>query len=122
MAQASFVVNNDAAAAKTFTLQSQDLKSAGYIDMSSTLMEPVLGVISHDIKPTGSSGSDRHSVSFKIVKLDSNNVAHTISASMTLTVPRATVITDTMVQDVRAFLVNYLTNANVAKLIDGVTP
>jgi len=122
MASTTFVVNNGAAVAKTFTLQSQDLKTASYINTESSLSAPQVAVISHDLKPTGAKGNDRHNVSFKTTLLDSVGVAHTISCSLQLSVPRSAVVTDALVLDAVRFTTNYLTDARVASLGDGVTP
>jgi hypothetical protein len=74
-------------------------------------------------KPAGQSGSDRHSVLAQAVILDSANLAHTISASFTWTIPRSSVVTDTLCKDVLAALVNYLAlSGHKEALIDGIIP
>lgn len=123
MAQASFVVNNHAAAATTFLLQSQDTRLAKYIVASSSLAEPVGAEISHDLKPAGSKGTDRHLVKFFIGRKTTDGLVVNVEVgSLQLSVPRDTAFTSTDALDIVAYIKNYLSDANVALLIDGVTP
>lgn len=123
MAQSSFVVNNHAAVATTFLLQSQDTKVAKYITAASSLAEPRGAEISHDLKPTGSKGTDRHLVKFFIGRKTTDGLIVNVEVgSLQLSIPRDTAFTDTDTLDIVAFIKNYLTDANVALLVDGVTP
>lgn len=122
MPSTTFAVNNRAAVPVTFTLQSVSGTKAEYINTASSLQNPEAAVISHDLKPAGSLGTDRHSLSFKKVVTDANGVPAVVSASLTLSVPRSSVVTEVMTQDVAAFVSNYLTEVRVAALIDGITP
>lgn len=106
-----------------YNLQSAASDAASYIDATSTLSAPRTMKISHQIKPIGSSGSDRHTILAQSVVLDANNVPHIMSASLTWTVPRAAVATDTLAKDVLAAAVNYLNLVGVRDaLIDGILP
>lgn len=122
MASNTFVVNNDAAVAKTFTLQSQDMKEAKYIDTASSLSVPTFATISHQIVPQGRSGIDRHLVKFGISAVDVEGKTFTVTASCQLSIPRSTAITDTIIKDVTAFMRNYMTSAYALLLSDGITP
>lgn len=107
----------------TYSLQGSSSDGANYIDTTSNLAAPRVVKVSHSLKPMGASGSDRHSVLAQAVVLDANNVPHTISASLTWTVPRAAVATDILAKDVLAAAVNYLGMANVKDaLLDGIIP
>lgn len=106
-----------------YNLQSAASDAASYIDATSTLSAPRTMKISHQIKPIGSSGSDRHTILAQSVVLDINNVPHIMSASLTWTIPRAAVATDTLAKDVLAAAANYLNLAGVRDaLIDGILP
>lgn len=106
-----------------YSLQSAASDSASYIDTTSSLSAPRTVKVSHTIKPIGSSGSDRHTVLAQSVVLDANNTSHIMSASLTWTVPRAAVATDTLSKDVLAAMVNYLNLSGVRDaLIDGIIP
>ena len=122
MAQSTFSVNNAAAAAVAFTLQSQDSKEARYINPSTSLAAPQAAVISHDIKPAGTKGTDKHVVAFSTTLLDATGVQQTVKCSLMLSVSRSTVLTDAMVKDVAAFVRNFCTDAVVLNLADGITP
>lgn len=107
----------------TYSLQSAASDSASYIDASSSLAAPRLVKVSHNLKPIGSTGSDRHTVLAQAVVLDSNNAPQVMSASLTWTVPRSANATDILSKDVLAALVNYLNLAGVRDaLIDGIIP
>lgn len=123
MAASSFVVKNHAATDTTFLLQSQDTKVAKYITADSSLAEPCGAEISHELKPTGSKGTDRHLVKFfRGRKTTDGLIVNVEVASLQISKPRDTAFTDTDTLDNVAFIKNFLTDANVALLIDGVTP
>lgn len=122
MASPSFSVNNSAAVAKTFTLQSQDMRIARYIDTATSLAQPSKAEISHDLKPDSSKGSDGHMVKFSIGILDANASLQTVVCSLKLSIPRSAAITDLNVKDVAAFVRNYCTDSCILALADGITP
>lgn len=107
----------------TYSLQGTSQSEASYIDATSSLSAPRIVKVSHSLKAIGAQGSDRHTAIAQAVVLDTNNVPHTISASLTWTIPRASVATDTLSKDVLAALVNYLALTGVKDaLIDGIIP
>lgn len=107
----------------TYSLQSAASDSASYIDATSNLSAPRTVRVTHQLKPVGSTGSDRHSVLAQGVVLDANNIPHIMSCSITWTIPRAAVATDTLSKDVLAAAVNYLGLTGVRDaLIDGILP
>lgn len=106
-----------------YSLQGTASDSAQYIDTTSSLASPRTVKVSHNIKPIGSSGSDRHVIVAQSVVLDANNVAHVMSASLTWTIPRASIAADILSKDVLAALTNYLALAGVKDaIIDGIIP
>lgn len=122
MAQSSFVVKNLADQDITFALQGQDARNANYIQTGTSLALPGIAVVSHDIKPSGSKGMDKHVVAFKTTVADSLGVPQVATASLMISVPRASEVTEIMVQNLVQYLRYYCTDACVAKLMDGITP
>ncbi len=122
MAQNSFNVNNAAGSAVGFSLQSQDSKEARYINTATSLAAPQACIISHDIKPNGVKGTDKHIIKFSTTVVDSLGVQQTVIASLMLSVSRSSSITDTMCKDVASFVRNFATDAVVLQLVDGITP
>ena len=107
----------------TYSLQGNSSDGASYIDATSSLSAPRMVKVSHSLKPIGSTGSDRHTVLAQAVVLDANNLPQTMSASLTWTIPRSSVVSDTLSKDVLAALVNYLAISGVKDaLIDGIIP
>lgn len=106
-----------------YSLQGNSNDGASYIDATSSLSAPRMVKVSHALKPIGSTGSDRHTVLAQAVVLDANNLPQTMSASLTWTIPRSSVVTDTLSKDVLAALTNYLALTGVKDaLIDGIIP
>lgn len=106
-----------------YSLQSSSADAVSYIDASSSLAAPRLVKITHQTKPIGTQGSDRHTVLAQSVVLDANQLPHIMSASLTWTIPRASVATDTLSKDVLVALTNYLNLSGVKDaLIDGIFP
>lgn len=106
-----------------YSLQGNSSDGASYIDATSSLSAPRMVKVSHALKPIGSTGSDRHTVLAQAVILDANNLPQTMSASLTWTIPRSSVVTDTLSKDVLAALANYLAlNGVKDALIDGIIP
>lgn len=124
MASTTFSVNNGAVTTgtKTFTLQGQTVTEASYIDTTSNLSEPRMAVVSFDLKPIGARGNNRVNVSFKRVKLDASGVAHVLSGTFQLSIPKTTVFSDTDVVDVALNCATYITEARVTSMIDGIVP
>lgn len=123
MLQTFTVKKNDGTTDVVYALQGASTDSANYIDQTSSLASPRTVRVTHNIKATGGSGSDRHTVLAQSVVLDANNVPHVMSASLTWTVPRAAVATDTLSYDVLMAAVNYLGLSGVkTALIDGIIP
>lgn len=120
--QQSFVVKKaDGTTNVTYSLRSSGA-TVDYIDASSSPAAPRQARISHAMKPIGSRGSDRHTVLFQSVVLDADNTPYIISDSRTLTVPRAAVVTDTLVKDVIAAQTGYWALPGMIEAtLDGIT-
>lgn len=122
MQQTFTVKKSDGTTNVVYSLRSANGNSAEYVDATSSPSAPRLAKISHALKPIGSRGSDRHSILFQTVVLDAEGLPHIVSTSVTITVPRAAVVTDTIVKDVIAATTGYLALAGVVDAtIDGIT-
>lgn len=124
MAQSSFNVNNSAAVATSFTLAAQSGRDASYVALSAgTASEPLEAEIRHTVRPVGVSGVDRHAVQFrKTVVNDTTGVVSVAKMNVTMDIPRDAEITATVVKDLFYFAKNYLSDANLALVSNGVTP
>lgn len=106
-----------------YQLQGSNGNEASYIDPTSSLSAPRQVKVSHNVKPIGSTGSDRHTIIAQGVVVDAASASHVISASLTWTIPRSAAATDTLSKDVLAALTNYLNLSGVKDaLIDGILP
>lgn len=115
------VKKNDGTTDVVYTPQGSTLDSATWIDTTSTLSAPRSAKLVHNVKPIGSVGSDRHTLTFQSVVMDTNGVPHVISTTFGLTVPRAAVVTDTLILDCISALQGCLAAPGVkAALIDGI--
>lgn len=124
MAQQTFVVKNHAAADVTFTLQSQDKKTTRYMAPTSRLAAPKVCEVVMDVKPIGSTGSDRVTVAFAYSKLNSVTAKPmTGRASFQLVLPRDSEWADTDTLDVADQLLDYLQKDGfLMTLIDACVP
>lgn len=106
-----------------YNLQSAASSEASYIDATASLAAPRLVKISHSLKPIGSVGSDRHTVLAQSVVSDSSGNPFVMSASVTWTIPRNALATDTLAKDCLVAALNYLNLVGVKDaLIDGILP
>jgi hypothetical protein len=94
------------------------------MDQASTLAEPAVLRIKHSVTGKGSAAVDRHLVQIARTEADSSSSATAI-VNMTLTVPRSSLITNQIVYDMVANLLDFvmagglstLTTTNIAKLL-----
>jgi len=108
-----------------FTKQAQNGLNTDWIDTASAPSAPQRFSIKHDIKPVGSLAADRHTVISSRTALDSAGKPFTVSASVSLVVPRTSALGDTDLKDMVSFLLCYLGstgNTNIAILADGISP
>jgi len=109
----------------TFTQQSKSGAVSEWIDAAGSLAVPQSASFRHEIKPLGSKGADRHSVTFRRAKVGSDGVLGLASATLSLVVPRTGDISDTDMQDLIRFIMCYFGasgNTNIANFLDGITP
>lgn len=80
------------------------------IDVASTAAEPGYLVIKHSASGKNGDAIDRHLVQFSRTKLSSTGVPRVCTANFTLSIPRDTVITATIVEDLVANLVDLISD------------
>lgn len=103
-------LDNAAGAEATFVLLSRDATGTRRLDNSSTPAEPRACVIKHTTSGVGQAAVDRHLVQFSITKLDAETIPRTGIVNLTLTVPRATVITSAMIYDLVSNVVDLISD------------
>jgi len=81
---------------------------------------PRVMTISHEVSGKGSAAVDRHLLRFDQTEVDDNDDTSiaTGSAHIVLTVPRKNITVDIM-KDLVTFVKNYLTEANIEKILNG---
>lgn len=93
-----------------------------YINKSAGLLEAEKLMISHNMRPAGAKGSDIHVIEFSKQDVDDTTGAFTVgSARLTLTIPRATGFSTTVIRDLTKQLQCLLANAVIDALVVGVT-
>jgi hypothetical protein len=114
-------INDAAAAAKTFALQKLSATESTRIDTGTTLANPRVMSIKHSLSgPKGVDQVDRHLLSFATTKTDGNGKQATTVLNCTIALPRNGVVARADVNDLIAFVRNWLnTSANVDALLLG---
>jgi len=105
----TLTINNAAAAAKSFVLNLLAGNSSERIESTSTLTNPVKMMIRHSYTPKKgvNDAYDRHAVTFTKAVTDADDMVHTASVTITMTVPRVSDITRTDLNDLLAFARNF---------------
>lgn len=101
-----------------FTKTSDDSVKTVYTADTSQIGLPEQFTIMHDIAKPAVAGVDRHTVKYSFLAADDNSRLFTLPVSLTFSKPRQ-VITDQNVADGVAFIKNFLSTANITKLIRG---
>lgn len=101
-----------------FTKTSDDSTKTIYTADLSTIGLPTTLSIMHSIAKPGVVGVDRHSVKFSKLIADADNRLYTLPITISISKPRQEV-TETDVADGVAILKNFLTSANITKLLRG---
>lgn len=89
------------------------------VNSDDTLAAPRIIDVKLDLKPVGVVGNDRFSVSFKHTVLDTDNLPHTGSATLTLSLPRVSGWTAEHTVSLLKQLANY--SAGVGATVTGQT-
>lgn len=124
MAATTFTVNNGTVTTGTraYTKQLESAKGASYIDTSTSLAQPRMLEVTHDLKAPGADGNDRHQVMVRYTKINAQGKVRHLSASVVLSVPRDACFTDADVLDVVVNGTSFLTEARISALADGIVP
>lgn len=123
MASSTIALNDHAAVSNTFTLRGQSAMDAQYIDTDTTLAEPLGFTVKHSVPPVGSKSNNRHTITFSDVDVDSATGAVAVgSVKVEISNPRSAAWTEARTRALAAYVVNYLTDARVQQIIDGITP
>lgn len=119
-ASADIVLADYSAANKTFSPSIAVANGSQYVDVSSTVTSPRTLQIKHIMQPaSGNTGADVHTVSFAHTVLDSvTSKPYTASIALTLRVPKVGPTIGNR-RDLWTFVKNFLTDANVEKLLIG---
>jgi len=117
-ATTDIVINNFAAAAKTFIPTVQLPKGYQYRDSGSTADAPRTIDVLHEMGPSGSASNSKHTVVFRQVRANSAGQLRTEYVKVEYSKPvDGTTPTDS--SDLGAFVRNFLTDANLGKLMLG---
>jgi hypothetical protein len=108
----------------TFTIQSHDGSGQVFTNQSAGLVEPESLLITHNLRPQGAKGTDRHTVSYRKVKVETTSLQNLVlGISVQFAIPRSGDITLAMVKDAMAMLTSYLNlTANITSIYNGATP
>jgi len=117
-ATTSISVNNLAAVSQTFNPSVQIDKGYEYRNGASTIAAPQTLEITHDMKAASSTSNDKHSVTFKQARANAVGSMRTGYLSLSISVPKDG-LTTTDVSDLGAYIRNFVTDANLSKLLLG---
>lgn len=105
----NLVISNFSDVDKTFNLNFQQGNETRRQTVDSSPTEPVQMIIRHSAGGKSPDVVDRHNVIFSITKIDEDTgKVLTVQTSVTITVPRNTVVTDLMILDTVTFARNFL--------------
>jgi hypothetical protein len=94
----------------TYRLRSTTADGSQRIDIATDLRNPALLVIKHTTSGKGIDAVDRHLVQFSRTLTDTNGKPATLTINTTLNVPRNSVITNQIVYDQVANLLDFLSD------------
>lgn len=94
----------------TYVLISQDATGTVRLNSASTNAEPQALSVKHSKSGSGINTVDRHLIQLSKTVLDANSVARTAIVNFTMAVPQATVITNAMVIDLVANLIDLISD------------
>lgn len=117
-ATSSIVINNNAAVAQTFNPSVAISGGFEYRNGASTIQAPQTVEITHDMKAAASASNDRHTIIFKQARANGLAQMRTGFLSIALSIPKDG-LTSVDVSDLGAYMRNFLTDANIAKILLG---
>jgi len=113
-------IAGDSSSTRTYALTSLVNGSSVRQNAAAPVGLPEQLLISHQESSRSGFPLDRHLVRLNLAKLAGNgSTALTASVYVTIEVPRDSNITVAMIRDMRTQMVNFLTNANLDKILNG---
>lgn len=123
MASSTLALPNLADASITYTLVGQSNSGALYRDATRSLALPRTLEFKYNIGIPGAKGNDKVTVILRdTVQNGTTGLVSTSSASLTMSIARDDSWTETFSNDVLCQVAGLLSDANIAKLVDGLTP
>lgn len=117
-ATANIVLNDYSAVAKTFVPSVAISGGFQYVDNASTLVALRTLDVKHTMPDASKSGAvDTHLLGFKKNYVNAAGLTKTITANMTLRIPRDAAVAD--YKDLMWFIKNFITDSNVGALVLG---
>lgn len=117
-ATADITINNFAAVAKVFTPSVAVQNGFDYRETSTPAAAPLVLRITHQIAAPSSQSNTKAGVRFTKAAMNSASAIRTGYIDLVVSVPKDG-LTSTDISDLGAFVRNFLTDANLAKLIIG---
>lgn len=117
-ATTDITINNNSAIAKTFTPTVAVPGGSDYRETSSPVAAPVTLRVLHTLPTSGSSANAKFTLRFSASGLNAGGQIRTAYLDVTGSIPKDGV-SDSVTSDLRAFVVNFLTDVNFRKLIMG---
>jgi hypothetical protein len=100
----------------TFKLIKSSENGTTRIDVATTAAAPALMQVKHSVQGRGTDAVDRHLVQFSRTVVDTAGKPFVITVNLTLAVPRNVAVTNAIVKDVVANLVDFLADGAIASL------
>lgn len=122
MASSTITLKDHLEADNVFSLQGNSPTEAKYIDPDSSLAAPLGFSVKFSTPAIGSKANDRCVITFSDVDVLTDGSAAVGSIKVELSIPRASTWTEAQTRALAAYVRNYLTDARVQLLVDGITP
>jgi hypothetical protein len=111
-------LTGDSASTRTYSLKSVVEGNALRASAAAPLNAPETMTIKNGTSSRGGIALDRHLVRFDLTKINAAGLPVQASVYLTIEVPRDSAITAAMIKDMRTQMTNFVTDANVAKLLN----
>jgi len=123
MASATHTMTNYDASTDTQTLVGHTTTGSAYKDVTRTLGLPKSLETSFKIGSAGAKGNDKAIISMRNSVLNATSgLISTGTAKIELSIPRDTAWTEAMSKNLLANVCLFCSNANIDKIVDGITP
>jgi len=109
----------DSSSTRTYSLKSVVEGSSLRGAATAPLNAPETLSIKNQKSSRGGIPLDRHLVRFDLTKINASGAPVTASVYQTMEVPEDSVFTAAIIKDMRTQMINFMSDANVAKLLNG---